>query len=94
MGPEGQCENHGEGILMFSRGVGRNGRGELGGRHTWGNQHLLFFPLPSKVFYRLTWNSAGATHMQQEQDTESPGEPHDGAACAQQGACSRKQSPG
>ena len=28
--------------------------------------------------------------MQQEQDTESPGQPHGGAICAQQGACSKE----
>lgn len=28
--------------------------------------------------------------MQQEEDTESPGQPHSGAVCAQQGACNRK----
>lgn len=28
--------------------------------------------------------------MHQEQDTESPGQPHGGAICAQQGACSKE----
>lgn len=32
--------------------------------------------------------------MHQEQDTESPGQPHGGAVCAQQGACRRKHSSG
>lgn len=32
--------------------------------------------------------------MHEEQDTESPGQPHGGAICAQQGTCKGAQSPG
>lgn len=62
----------------------------MGGRHTWGNRTSSSSLPPQKVLYRLTWNAVGAAHMPQEQDTESPGQPHGGAVCAQQGACSKK----
>lgn len=42
-----------ERILMVSQGSGRNGRGEPGGRHTWGTQHPLSSRPPQKYYTDL-----------------------------------------